>query len=296
MTKKDNRKVVNVQHTNDLKIKSINAIRFLAVDQVGEANSGHPGIALGAAPIIYTLFRNHLKFNPLDPEWSDRDRFVLSAGHGSALLYATLHISGFNISMDELKRFRQLNSITPGHPEFGHTPGVDCTTGPLGQGIAMAVGMAMAEVHLSKRINTDDYQIYDHYTYVLCGDGDLQEGISHEAASLAGNLKLNKLIVLLDSNHITLDGELSLSSQDKVAERFASYNWAVIKVDDGNDLKTLNAAIKKAKKSVDKPTLIIVETKIGYGSPKEGTSNAHGSPLNEEETLETRKKIKLELS
>ena len=215
--------------------KIIDQIRCLGIDMIHEANSGHPGIVLGAAPILYTLYAHHLKIDPKHPEYFDRDRFVMSAGHGSALLYATLYIAGYPITLEDLKDFRKLDSITPGHPEYGHTPGVDCTTGPLGQGIATAVGMAMAEANLHTRYP----ELINHYTYVVCGDGDLMEGISYEACSLAGTLKLNKLIVLYDSNNICLDGPTSLTFNDNVSMRFLSQGWNVITVEDGNSYEVL---------------------------------------------------------
>ena len=232
---------MNNQEVNEQKI--IDQIRCLGIDMIDEANSGHPGIVLGAAPIIYSLYAHHLRFDPSKPDYFNRDRFVMSAGHGSALLYATLHMAGFDISLDDLKAFRKLSSKTPGHPEYGITPGVDCTTGPLGQGIATAVGMAMAEANLRTRYPN----LIDYYTYVLCGDGDLMEGISYEASSLAGTMKLNKLIVLYDSNGICLDGKVSDSFQENVGMRFVSQGWNVIKVEDGNNPRLISKAIEEAK-------------------------------------------------
>ena len=262
---------------------SVAAIRSTAIDMINEAKSGHPGMALGSAPILYALFKDHLISDPFDPKWINRDRFVLSAGHASSLLYTMLHVSGYRISMDDLKKFRTFGSITPGHPEFGHTPGVDSTSGPLGQGIAQAVGMAMAEANL--RTNYPNY--IDHYTYVLCGDGCLEEGISQEAISYAGKLRLNKLILIYDKNDVTLDGPLSLSDESDVTQRFLAEHWNVITVDDGNDVDEISAAIKKAKKS-DLPVLIIVKTIIGYGSSVQGTNKAHGSPLSAEDIIKTK--------
>jgi transketolase len=264
-------------------LKSVNTVRSLAIDAIEKANSGHPGICMGAAPMGYAIFNDNLKTNPKNPEWINRDRFVLSAGHGSALLYSLLHLSGFDVTIDDLKAFRQVGSKTPGHPESFETAGVDVSTGPLGQGITMAVGIAMAEKFLSEKLNKPNYDIIDHYTYVLCGDGDLMEGISYEAASLAGHLGLEKLIVLYDSNNISLDGELSLSFSEDVKKRFEAQNFEVIIVEDGEDLVAINAAINQAKQS-NKPTLIEVKTVIGYGSDKKaGTSAAHGAPLGDVE-------------
>ena len=271
---------------------SIDTIRTLSIDAVQKANSGHPGMPMGAAPMGYALYAKLMKHNPANPEWIDRDRFVLSAGHGSMLLYSLLHLCGYGLSMDEIKRFRQWGSLTPGHPEYGHTPGVDATTGPLGQGFAMAVGMAMAEAHMAAVYNRGDLRIIDHYTYVICGDGDLMEGISGEAASLAGHLQLGKLIVLYDSNDISLDGELNLAFSEKAKERFEGYNWQYLRVEDGNDLAAIEQAVQEAKKD-PRPTLIEVKTVIGYGSPnkagKGGHAGPHGSPLGVEEVALTKK-------
>lgn len=261
---------------------TVNALRMLSVDMINRANSGHPGLPLGAAPMAHALFSRVMVQNPKDPSWPNRDRFILSAGHGSALLYSLLHLSGFGLSMEEIKNFRQLGSKTPGHPEYGHTPGVEATTGPLGQGLAMAVGMAMAEAHLAGLYNEDKYPIMDHFTYFLCGDGDLMEGVSQEAAALAGHLKLGKLIGLYDSNHVSLDGPLSLSTTEDTGKRFEAYGWQVLHVKDGNDLDAIEKALIKAKEEKDRPTLIEVNTTIGYGSPDQGTSKVHGSPIGEE--------------
>lgn len=257
---------------------AVSTIRSLCIDAINKANSGHPGMALGSAPILYTLFSKHLVANPKVPEWANRDRFVLSAGHASSLLYALLHLCGYKVSLDDLKVFRQLGSLTPGHPEYHWTEGVDATSGPLGQGIAQAVGMAMAEESL--RANYEDGgTLFNHYTYALCGDGCLQEGISQEAISLAGHQKLNKLILLYDANQVTLDGALDLSFSEQVKNRFLASEWDVLEVEDGNDIESIDKAICKAKKSRNKPTLIIVHTVIGYGSSKQGTSKVHGNPL-----------------
>ena len=269
---------------------SIAAIRSLCIDMTNKAKSGHPGVALGAAPMLYTLYTRHLVANPKDPNWISRDRFVLSAGHGSSLLYAILHLAGYKISMDDLKNFRQLLSITPGHPEWKVTPGVDGTSGPLGQGITQAVGMAMAELMLQSIYPCGDL-LCSHYTYALCGDGCLQEGISQEAINIAGQQKLNKLIVLYDSNNVTLDGSLEMSSIENVELRFKSVNWNVLKVEDGNDIEAIDKAINEAKKSKDKPTLIIVNTVIGYGASAQGTSKVHGAPIGVEDGNKTKKEV-----
>ena len=270
---------------------SINALRFLAVDGVQKANSGHPGAPLGCAPIAYLLYHKLMKHDPSDAKWIDRDRFVLSNGHASMLLYGSLHLSGYDLPMTQLEHFRQWGSHTPGHPEYGETPGVEVTTGPLGQGFAMAVGMATAEKHLAAVYNRDTYNIVDHYTYVLCGDGDLMEGISHETASLAGTLGLGKLIVLYDDNLISLDGPTELSFTEDVTKRFEAYHWQVLSVADGNDLAAIEAAILQAKAEMAKPTLIRVRTVIGYGSPKAGTSKVHGEALGAEAVKATKKNL-----
>lgn len=261
---------------------AIAAIRATCIDTINKAKSGHPGMALGSAPILYTLFSKHLISDPKNPEWINRDRFVLSAGHASALLYTMLHVSGFDVSMDDLKAFRQFGSLTPGHPEYLHTPGVDATSGPLGQGIAQAVGMALAERFLRTSYKEGE-RLINHYTYALCGDGCLQEGLSQEAISLAGHHHLNKLILLYDSNAVTLDGSIDLSFSENVKMRFEASEWNVLEVQDGNDYVAIDKAIKKAKKSEDKPTLIIVHTIIGYGSKNQGLSKTHGSPLGDED-------------
>ncbi|MCM3064513.1 transketolase [Bacillus altitudinis] len=272
-----------------IELKSIATIRTLSIDAIEKANSGHPGMPMGAAPMAYALWTNHLNVSPQNPNWFNRDRFVLSAGHGSMLLYSMLHLSGYNLSIEDLKQFRQWGSKTPGHPEFGHTEGVDATTGPLGQGIAMAVGMAIAERHLAETYNKDNFNVVDHYTYSICGDGDLMEGISSEAASLAGHLGLGRLIVLYDSNDISLDGDLDRSFSENVKNRFEAMNWEVLYVKDGNNIEEVTAAIEKAKQSTDKPTLIEVKTTIGFGSPnRAGTSGVHGAPLGSEEAKLTK--------
>lgn len=266
--------------------KIVDQIRCLGIDMIDKAKSGHPGIVLGAAPIIYTLYAHHLNFDPKHSEYFNRDRFVMSAGHGSALLYATLHMAGFDIGLNDLKEFRQIDSITPGHPEYRVTPGVDCTTGPLGQGIATAVGMAMAEANLRER-----YKIIDYYTYVLCGDGDLMEGISYEAASLAGTLGLNKLIVLYDSNNVCLDGKTSDSFTDNVSMRFVAQGWNAITVEEGDNIEIISKAIETAKKSTDRPTIIEIKTTIGKYSELEGTNKVHGSPLKKEDITKIKDKL-----
>ncbi|WP_372426427.1 transketolase [Mammaliicoccus sciuri] len=261
---------------------AVDSIRALSIDAIEAANSGHPGLPMGAAPMAYALWTKHLNFNPQSKNYFNRDRFVLSAGHGSALLYSLLHVSG-SLELEEVKNFRQWDSKTPGHPEFRHTDGVEVTTGPLGQGFAMSVGMAMAEKHLAGKFNKDKYDVVDHYTYVLASDGDLMEGISHEAASLAGHLNLDKLITLYDSNDISLDGELNKAFSENVKERFSSYGWSYILVEDGNDLEAIDKAITEAK-TLESPTLIEVKTVIGYGAPnKAGTNGVHGAPLGDEE-------------
>lgn len=262
---------------------SVNAIRALSIDAINKSKSGHPGICLGAAPMAYTLFTKHLKANPKDSQWFNRDRFVLSAGHGSMLLYSLLHLSGYKLSIEDLKQFRQWGSLTPGHPEVGHTDGVDATSGPLGQGIPTAVGMAMAEAFLAAKFNQNDLNVVDHYTYALCGDGDLQEGATSEASQLAGHLKLGKLIVLFDSNDITLDGDLKMSFSGDIKKRYEAYGWQVIVVEDGNDIEAIDRAIIEAKADISRPTLIEIKTIIGYGSSKQGSSATHGAPLGQED-------------
>lgn len=268
---------------------SINAIRTLSIDAIEQANSGHPGLPMGAAPMAYALWTKFMKHNPKNSNWFNRDRFVLSAGHGSMLLYSLLHLSGYNVSINDLKQFRQWDSNTPGHPEVHYTDGVEATTGPLGQGIAMAVGMAMAEAHLAATYNKEGFPVVDHYTYALISDGDVMEGISHETASLAGHLGLGKLIALYDSNDISLDGDLERSFSENTKERFKAYGWQVLRVENGNDVEEINAAIKEAQQNTDQPTLIEVKTIIGYGSPnKSDSSSAHGAPLGKDEVQLTK--------
>ena len=267
----------------DSKALSIAAIRSLGIDMINKANSGHPGMVLGSAPALYTLFTKELTVDPRNSKWFNRDRFVLASGHASALLYSLLHLSGYQVSMEDLKNFRQWGSNTPGHPEVHMTDGVDASSGPLGQGIPTAVGMAMAEQYLATRYNREGFNIVDHFTYVLCGDGDMQEGVTYEAASLAGHLSLGKLIVLYDANKVTLDGSLDRSFSENVEKRFDAQGWQVLKVEDGNDPDAILKAIKKGKKQLYKPTLIIVNTVIGFGSKNEGTSKVHGAPLGAED-------------
>lgn len=268
---------------------SIDTLRLLAVDMVEKAHSGHPGAPLGCAPMAYLLFHKLMKHNPANSHWADRDRFVLSNGHASAMLYSSLFLSGYKLTMDDLKGFRSWGSKTPGHPEFGEADGVEVTTGPLGQGIAMAVGMAIAEKHLAATYNKPDAKIVDHYTYAMCGDGDLMEGVSHEAAALAGTLQLGNLIFLYDDNLVSLDGPTSLSFNDDVLERFEAYHWHVQRVADGNDLNAIEAAIEAAKAVTDKPSFIAVRTVIGYGSPKAGTNKVHGEALGAADTAATKR-------
>lgn len=270
--------------------KAVNALRILSADQVQKANSGHPGLPLGAAPIAYSLWANNMNHNPKNPNWENRDRFILSAGHGSSLLYSLLHMFGYGLSLEDLKSFRQFGSLTPGHPEYKHTAGVESTTGPLGAGVSTAVGMAMAEAHLAAKFNKDGYPIVDHYTYALTGDGCLMEGVAYEALSLAGTLKLDKLIVLYDSNRITIEGDTDLAFTEDVAARFEAFGYHVQLVEDGNDLDALNVAIAKAKADKERPSLIICKTQIGYGCPaKVGKASAHGEPLGEDNIVELRK-------
>lgn len=270
----------------------VNTLRFLAVDAVQRAGSGHPGLPLGSAPMAYALWARFLRFNPKDPHWPDRDRFVLSAGHGSALLYALLHVTGFDLPLEELQRFRQWGSRTPGHPEYRRTPGVDTTTGPLGQGFAVAVGMAIAERTLAARFNRPDFPIVNHHTYVLASDGDLMEGVSAEAASLAGHLRLGKLVVLYADNRISIEGSTALAFTEDTLGRFTAYGWDVHRVEDGNDLEAVAMALHIAREERDRPSLIGVRTNIGYGSPhKQDTAAAHGEPLGEEEVRLTKERL-----
>lgn len=263
---------------------SINTLRVLSADAVQKANSGHPGLPLGAAPMAYTLWAKSMNHNPKDPKWINRDRFILSAGHGSALLYSLLHLFDYGVSIEDLKNFRQLGSNTPGHPEYGDTVGVEVTTGPLGQGMANAVGMAMAEAHMAAHFNKENHRLIDHYTYVLAGDGDMMEGVGYEATSLAGTLGLGKLIVLYDSNSITIEGGTDLAFREDVSKRFAAQGWETLHVEDGNDIEKIYEKIELAKKNLSQPTLIKITTEIGYGSPsKQGKNSAHGEPLGVED-------------
>ena len=279
--------------SHEIEQLSVNTIRTLSIDAIEHANSGHPGLPMGAAPMAYTLWTDFMNHNPKNSKWFNRDRFVLSAGHGSMLLYSLLHLSGYNLTIDDLKNFRQWDSKTPGHPEVNHTDGVEATTGPLGQGIAMSVGMAMAEAHLAAKFNKKDLSVVDHYTYALVSDGDLMEGISHEAASLAGHLGLGKLIALYDSNDISLDGDLNRSFSENTEQRFKAYGWQVIRVEDGNDLNAIRSAIKEAQSNTTQPTLIEVKTIIGYGSPnKSASASSHGAPLGTDEVVLTKEYYK----
>ena len=265
---------------------SVNTLRFLSVEAIQKAKSGHPGLPMGAAPAAYALWAKNMRMNPADPKWDDRDRFVLSAGHGSALLYSLLHLFGYNITIDDLKNFRQLDSNTPGHPEYDIERGIETASGPVGQGIAGAVGMAIAETYLAAQFNRPGYDVVNHYTYALCGDGCLMEGVSAEAASLAGTLKLGKLVVLYDCNNITIEGDTCTSFTEDVLKRFEAYGWQTITVEDGNDVDAIDKAIKEAKAEADKPSIIKIMTKIGYGAPnKQGKASAHGEPLGEEEIV-----------
>lgn len=276
----------------DIETKSVNAIRILAADAVQKANSGHPGMPLGAAAMAYELWANHMKHNPKNPDWVNRDRFILSAGHASSLLYSLLHLFGYGLTIEDMKNFRQDNSKTPGHPEYRHTTGVEATTGPLGAGMGMAVGMAMAQAHLAATFNTDDYKVIDHYTFVLGGDGCMEEGISSEAFSLAGTLGLDKLIVLYDSNKITIEGNTDLAFTEDVAKRMEAFGFQTLCVEDGNDLSAIGKAIEEAKADTKRPSFITVKTKIAYGCPaKEGSASSHGSPLGEENIKAMRKNL-----
>src|SRR5712671_1765497 len=269
----------------------INAIRVLAMDAVQKADSGHPGTPMALAPLAYVLWTRHLRYNPDDPKWLNRDRFVLSAGHASMLLYSVLYLTGYDLSLDDIKQFRQWESKTPGHPELGYTPGVETTTGPLGQGIGNAVGMAVGEAHLGAVFNRDQ-KIIDHNVYFIASDGDMMEGVSHEAASFAGHLKLGKLVGFYDDNHITIEGDTALTFSDDTATRFAAYGWHVQHVADVNDLAALNRAIDAAKAETSKPSLIVVRSHIGYGSPnKHDTAEAHGSALGQDEIVLTKKAL-----
>ena len=284
--------IVHAHPPGDLDQLCINTIRTLAMDAVQQANSGHPGTPMGLAPLAYVLWTRYLKHNPQDPSWPNRDRFVLSVGHASMLLYALLHLTGYDLSLDELKRFRQWGSLTPGHPEYGHTPGVEVTTGPLGQGISNAVGLAIAERMLAERFNRPDHELIDHYTYVIAGDGDLMEGVSAEACSLAGNLHLGKLIVFYDDNHITIEGSTDLAFCERVGDRFRAYGWRVLQIEDGNDMTEIDRVIDEARTDGEQPTLVVIRTHIGYGSPnKQDTAAAHGAPLGEDEVQATKRNL-----
>lgn len=276
---------------NNIENMSVNAIRVLAADAVQKANSGHPGLPLGAAAIGYELWANHMSHNPKNPDWENRDRFILSGGHGSTLLYSLLHLFGYGLTLDDIKSFRQWGSKTPGHPEYGVTRGVEASTGPLGAGMAMAVGMAMAEAHLAARFNKEGYPVVDHYTYVLGGDGCMMEGINYEAFSLAGTLKLNKLIVLYDSNKISIEGNTDIAFTEDVPARMRALGFNVIEVKDGNDLAEIGKAIEEAKADKEQPSFIKINTKIGFGSPKEGSADAHGAPLGADNIIAMKKKL-----
>jgi len=276
---------------NNVELLTVNTIRILSAEAVQKANSGHPGLPMGAAPMAYTLWARSMKHNPANPDWDDRDRFILSAGHGSMLIYSLLHLFGYGLTIDDLKNFRQLDSLTPGHPEYGHTRGVEITTGPLGQGLANAVGMAIAEAYLAEKFNRPGYPVVDHYTYVLAGDGCMMEGVASEAASLAGTLGLGKLIVLYDSNNITIEGSTDLAFCEDVRKRFEAYGWHTLFVEDGTSIDDIDAAIRAAKAVKDKPSLIEIKTQIGYGSPKQGMASAHGEPLGADNLLATKKTL-----
>ena len=276
----------------DIKQQAVDAIRILSMDAVQQANSGHPGTPMALAPVGYVLFHKHLRHNPSDPLWLDRDRFVLSIGHASMLIYSLLHLSGYDLSEEDIRNFRQWGSPTAGHPEYGHAPGIETTTGPLGQGVANSVGMALAECWLAKRYNRPGHEVVDHFTYALCSDGDMMEGVSHEAAAIAGHQKLGKLIWIFDDNRITIDGGTELSSSTNQAKRFEAYDWHVTHVSDGNDLEEIDRAIIEAKRESERPSLIVVRTTIGYGSPgKAGTSAAHGAPLGQDEIIKTKENL-----
>jgi transketolase len=277
--------------SDELDQHCINTIRFLSVDMVQKANSGHPGMPLGAAPMAYVLWTHWLKHNPRNPQWPDRDRFVLSAGHGSALLYSLLHLTGYDLSLDDIKQFRQWGSTAPGHPERGHTPGVEVTTGPLGQGMANAVGMAIAETQLAARYNQPEHAVIDHHTYAMVSDGDLMEGVASEAASLAGHLKLGKLTCLYDDNAVTLAAGTDMTFTENRARRFEAYGWHTVSVEDGNDLAAIDAALQAAHDEIDRPSLILVRTHIGFGSPEQDSFKAHGSPLGVDGVCKTKQRL-----
>ncbi|TAM03317.1 MAG: transketolase, partial [Rhodanobacter sp.] len=277
--------------SHDLDQQCINTLRFLSVDMVQKANSGHPGLPLDAAPMAYVLWTKHMKYHPADPHWADRDRFVLSAGHGSALLYSLLHVTGYDVSLDDIKQFRQWGSKTAGHPEYGHTPGVEVTTGPLGQGMANAVGMAIGEAQLAASYNRDGHHVIDHRTWAIVSDGDLMEGVASEAASLAGHLQLGKLVCLYDDNYVTLSAATDITFCEDRAKRFEAYGWQTIKVADGNDVAAIDAALNEAVADTTRPTLILVRTHIGFGSPKQDSFKAHGSPLGVVDVKATKQKL-----
>jgi transketolase len=273
----------------DIHEQSVNTIRTLSIDAIQEANSGHPGAPMGLAAAGYVLWTRIMNHNPKNPDWPDRDRFVLSGGHASMLLYSLLHLTGYDVELEDLKNFRQWGSKTPGHPEYGHTPGVETTTGPLGQGIANAVGMAMAERHLAAKFNRTGHEIVDHYTYVMCGDGDMMEGVASEAASMAGHFGLGRLICIYDDNKISIEGSTDIAFTEDVAKRFEAYRWQVLKVEDGNDLGAIEKALEDGRNNSEQPTVIVLRTQIAYGSPnKQGSHDAHGAPLGEEEVRLTK--------
>ncbi|MBR3746368.1 MAG: transketolase, partial [Selenomonadaceae bacterium] len=273
----------------DIETKCVNAIRVLSADAIQKAKSGHPGMPLGAAPTAYELWAHHMNHNPKNPAWVNRDRFVLSSGHASAMLYSLLHFFGYGLTLDDIKNFRQEDSLTPGHPEYGRTIGVEATTGPLGSGLGMAVGMAMAEAHLAAKFNKPDFPIVDHYTFALCGDGCMMEGISSEALSLAGTFGLGKLIVIYDSNKITIEGSTDITFTEDVAARVAAFGFQTLTVEDGNNLDEIGAAIEAAKAEKNRPSFITVKTHIGYGSPKQDSASSHGEPLGEENVIALKK-------
>src|SRR5688572_26524935 len=281
----------NANTTPELDQLCINTIRTLSLDAVQKANSGHPGLPLGAAPMAYVLWTRFLRHNPKNPKWENRDRFLLSAGHGSMLLYSLLYLTGYDLSLDELKNFRQWGSKTPGHPEYGLTPGVEITTGPLGQGFANGVGMAMGAAHLGAKFNQDQFPLIDHYVYAIVSDGDLMEGVAAEAASLAGHLKLGKLIYLYDDNKVTIEGFTDLAFSEDVPKRFESYGWHTLTVEDGNDLAAIEAAIREAQSVTNKPSLISIKTVIGYGMPTQGTRKAHSDAPGEDAVRETKRHL-----
>src|SRR5712664_454951 len=277
--------------TPELDQLCINTIRALSLDAVQKANSGHPGLPLGAAPMAYVLWTRFLRHNPKNPKWENRDRFLLSAGHGSMLLYSLLYLTGYDLSLEEIKNFRQWESKTPGHPEYGLTPGVEITTGPLGQGFANGVGMAMGAAHLAAKFNQKDFSLIDHNVYAIVSDGDLMEGVASEAASLAGHLKLGKLIYLYDDNHVTIEGFTDLAFSEDVPKRFEAYGWHTSTVEDGNDLNAIEAAIRDAQSVADRPSMISVKTTIGYGMPTAGTRKAHSDPPGEDAVRETKRHL-----